>query len=386
MSDMSLDKTESPSPIDSNATDYGSMEVEEVTAESPVVAPALSAGVTPVPAAAQQRSNRLATVEHLASRRTFPELDAKAPGVKEKISELRTELTTLVTDLRWGGQSIKDTAERIIPSLNVGPLQQWIPIIVPNILEIDRAGDLVSAWLNIIEQEDPIDLPADANPAETMIGRARRIAILMLGYYKTTEISEILGRLATDPRSSLYATRSLVRQSTLAAIKALAAALKDAEGWAKVDVIDAFATLNQARFYEIMLASGLDDANGLESYIAVPLFRPVPLENYLREERVPRLAQQAALICAQVFQDNTTTINGETLPVAFDRDLPTLATALFDGARRSPNWRSAVALHRLGLFLGRYWGEISRGTQQDIPITLPVMSCLQIMPSTTAQI
>ena len=382
MSDMSLDKTESPSPIDSNATDYGSMEVEEVTAESPVVAPALSAGVTPVPAAAQQRSNRLATVEHLASRRTLPELDAKAPGVKEKISELRTELTTLVTDLRWGGQSIKDTAERIIPSLNVGPLQQWIPIIVPNILEVDRAGDLVSAWLNIIEQEDPIDLPADANPAETMIGRARRIAILMLGYYKTTEISEILGRLATDPRSSLYATRSLVKQSTLAAIKALAAALKDAEGWAKVDVIDAFATLNQARFYEIMLASSLDDANGLESYIAVPLFRTVPLENYLRggNNVSPRLTQQAALVVSQVLQDSMNNAGADSLPIIFERDLPSLAAALFDGVRSSPNWQSVVALHRLGLLLGRYWGDISRGIITDQRIVQPIYACLPMMP------
>src|SRR5260370_32905753 len=123
MSDMSLDKTESASPIDSNATDYGSMEVEEVTAESPVVAPALSAGGTPVPAAAQQRSNRLATVEHLASRRTLPELDAKAPGAKAKISELRTELTTLEPDIRWRGQSSRDTTAHIMPCFNELPLQ-----------------------------------------------------------------------------------------------------------------------------------------------------------------------------------------------------------------------------------------------------------------------
>ena len=122
-------------------------------------------------------------------------------------------------------------------------------------MEIDRAGDLVPAWLYIIGQEDSVDLPEDTNPAETIVGRARRIAMLMLGYYKTAEISAVLGKLAIDPDSSLYATRSLVKQSTVAAMKALAGALIEAEGWAKVDVMDAFATLNQTRFYETMAGS-----------------------------------------------------------------------------------------------------------------------------------
>ena len=380
MSDTSLEQTESTPSARGEATEEGSFEIMEVTNVSPVAAPAVSTTVTPVPPAAYKRSNRAATIEHLAARSTGTPVDADAPEVKQKLSDLRAELTTLVTDLRWGGYSVQATLERLTPLLDIGPLQAWIPVLVPTILEIDRAGNLVPAWITLAEEDDPEDLPADANPAETSTGRARRIGILMLGYYKSPELSVLLGQLAADAYSSLYATRSLVKQSTVAALQALVSALKEARGWAKVDVIDAFATLNQARFFEIMLASGLDDAEGLEIYLAAPLYRTIPLENYLREERVPRLAQQAALICAQVFQDNTTTINGETLPVAFDRDLPALATALFDGARRSPNWRSAVALHRLGLFLGRYWGEISRGTQQDIRITQPVMSCLPMMP------
>src|SRR5205823_463227 len=173
----------------------------------------------PVPAAAQQKTNRTATVEHLAARRNLPELNANSPEVKQTLSELRTELTMLVTDLRWGGQSVKETAERIIPLLNVGSLQQWIPVLVPNILEIDRAGDLVPAWLYIIGQEDPVDLPVDANPAEMMIGRARRIAMLMLGFYKSADISEVLGTLSTDYSSSLFATRSLVKHETVAALR-----------------------------------------------------------------------------------------------------------------------------------------------------------------------
>src|SRR6266480_4084163 len=374
MSEIRPEETSYVAPSDN-------IELEE-TDSAPVVAPAPSAEVVSVPAAAQQRSNRLATIEHLAARRASPELSAESPEVKQKLSELRTELTLLVTDLRWGGQPTKETAERIIPFLNEGPLQQWIPLLVPTILEIDRAGDLAPAWLYIIEQEDPTDLPADSNPAETMIGRARRIALLMLGYYKTAEISELLGRLALDPRSSLYATRSLVKQSTVPAMKALAAALKDAEGWAKVDVIDAFATLNQARFYEIMLASGLERTNGLESYIAVPLFRTVPLETYLRggNNIAPLLTQQAALVVNQILQDSMNYAGNNSLPLIFERNLPTLTSALFEGARNTSHWQLVIALHRLGLLLGRYWGDISHNAIQDQRIVQSVYASLPMMP------
>ena len=132
------------------STGPGGLDIDVVIDSPSVVAPAPSASMIPVPAAAQQKSNRTATVEHLAARRILPVLNADSPEVKQTISELRTELTMLVTDLRWGGQSVKDTADRIIPLLNVGSLQQWIPILVPNIWEIDRAGDLIPAWLSII--------------------------------------------------------------------------------------------------------------------------------------------------------------------------------------------------------------------------------------------
>jgi hypothetical protein len=360
----------------------GGMDIDEVIDTPSVIAPAPSATMVPVPAAAQQNSNRRATLEHLAARRNLPELDANTPEVKQTMSELRTELTLLVTDLRWGGQSVKDTADRIIPLLNVGSLQQWIPILVPNIWEIDRAGDLIPAWLSIIGQEDPIDLPIDANPAETMIGRARRIAMLMLGFYKSADISEVLGKLSTDSSSSLYATRSLVKQATVAALQALANALKEATGWAKVDVIDAFATLNQARFYEIMLINGLDHANGLESYIAVPLFRTLPIENYLRGggNTSPPLSQQAALVVNQLLQDSMSYKSNNALPLIFERNLPILTRDLFDGAKRSSYWQFVVALHRLGLLLGRYWGDISRGTLEDLRIVQQVYDSLPMMP------
>src|SRR5205823_14033668 len=189
--------------------------------------------------------------------------------------------------------------------LNVGSVQQWAPVLIPYLLEIDRAGNLVPVWLKIIEQEDLLDLPPDANPAETPIGRAKRFAILMLGHYKSPELSQELGKLATDPDTSLYATQSLVKQATTSALQALVSALKDAEGWAKVDIVEACVTLNQTRFHDILLASGLDRATGLESYIAIPIFRSISLERYLRGgiAIAPRLVQQAAMIFAQVLQD-----------------------------------------------------------------------------------
>ncbi len=294
----------------------------------------------------------------------------------------------LVTDLRWGGVSVQDTTERLIPLLNVGSLQQWVPVLVPFILEIDRAGNLVPAWLKVIEQDDDADLPPDGNPAETMTGRARRFAILLLGNYKSPELSQLLGKLASDPNTSLYATQSLVKQATTPALQALVSALKDAEGWAKVDIVEACLTLNQTRFHDILLASGLDRVAGLESYIAIPIFRSISLERYLRGgiAIAPRLVQQAAMIFAQVLQDSMKTISGppgtDALPVVFERNLSPLATALFEGARSAPNWQNVLAVHRLATLLGRYWGEISRGTVQDPRILESVYACLPMMPET----
>ena len=376
--------TPTPPGDSGNQPEFGDAAILEKTDPAPVSAPAHPAQVDPVPPAAFKRSNRSATVEHLAARREVSPLDAEAPEVKQKMSDLRLELTTLLTDLRWGGYSVESTAERLTPLLDVGPLEDWIPVLIPTILETDRAGNFVPTWVKLAEEDDPQDIPEDANPADTTVGRARRIALLMLGYYKTPEISQLLGNLATDPHSSLYATQSLVKQGTVSSLQALMSALKEAIGWAKVDVIDAFANLNQARFYEIMLASGLDNAEGLETYIAIPLYRTISLETYLRGGNgvAPRLTQQAVLVFAQVLQDHKPATSGvDALPVVFERDLLALTTALFDGAKQVPDWRKAVALHRLGLLLGRYWGDISRGATPDPRVTQQVYACLPLMPA-----
>ena len=363
-------------------TGPGGMDIDEVVDIPPIEAPAPSATLMTIPAAAQQKANRTATIEHLEARRNLPELDVNSPNVRQTVSELRTEFTMQVTDLRWGGKSVKETAEHIIPLLDVGSLQQWIPILIPNLWEIDRAGDLIPAWLSIIEREDPTDLPVDTNPAETMIGRARRIAMLMLGFYKSVDISEVLGKLSADPSSSLYATRSLVKQATVAALKALVGALREANGWAKVDVIDAFAALNQSRFYDLMLMNWLDRANGLESYIAVPLFRTLPIESYLQSEDMlsTQSGQQAALVVNQILQDSMNYKVNNGLPLIFERNLSVLTKALFEGAKSSSQWQFVVALHRLGLLLGRYWSDISRGTVKDQRIIQQVYDCLPFMP------
>ncbi len=295
----------------------------------------------------------------------------------------------------------------MIPLLNFGPVQQWHPILIPFLLEIDRAGNLIPVWLRIIEQGDPPNLPPDANPAETGEGRARRFALLMLGNYrsgtllgqdksktlfsdwptggneKSVDLPTILGELATDPNSSLYATHSLTKLGTAQALQALITALRTAEGWAKVDIIEACLTLNQPRFNDLLVASGLDRVPGLESYVAIPIYRVVPLENYLRSSTnaSPRLAQQSALIIGQVLQDSATPpTDGKTLPPAFQRDLPILANILFENARTTPTWQNVLAIHRLATLLGRYWADISRQTIQDTRIIDPIYACAPMMP------
>lgn len=408
MPDMDLSQASSDDLIGREATQPGTLQVTEKQNEATVPnINAISAGAQPSFTA--QATDRTGTVEHLAARRTAPPIDADLPTIKQQLSELRVEVTRLVTGVRWNGLSVADAAQQIVPLLNVGSVQQWQTVLIPFLLEIDRAGNLLPVWLHIIEHVEDPPVPANANPAETSEGRARRFAILMLGNYKhprpdksekpsgfslhttskkdevtATTLTSTLGSLAADPNTSLYAVQSLVKLSTNEAIQALLEALKDAEGWAKVDVMDGILTLNQARFYDIALASGIDKVPGLESYVAIPLYRKLPLERYLRANANidTRLTQQAALVFAQVLQTsvNPPTAGSQSLPIAFEHDVPLLAAALFEGTRLKPMWQNVTALHRLGFFLGRYWSEISRGTQQDPRIVQPIQACLPMMP------
>jgi HEAT repeat protein len=379
MSDTSMEQTESPDPGNSEPGDIRMGEnITPASQAMPVPTAELEAGI----AAPQHAAGRSGTVEHLAARHTVTPLAADAPEVKSRLSALRPEFTTQVTELRWGGASVQDTSERIMPLLNIGSVPLWAPVFIPYLLEVDRAGNLIPVWLEIIKREDSQTLPADANPAETSLGRASRYAILMLGNYKSPEISRELGKLASDPQTSLYATQSLVKQSTTAALQALVSALKDARGWAKVDIVEACLTLKQECFYEMLLVSGLDNVAGLESYVAIPIFRSLALERYLRagNDIAPRLLQQAALILSQVLQDSLKADpRSGVLPVIFERDLPSLARALFEGARSAPNWQNVLAVHCLATLLGRYWSGISRGEITDPRILQPVYATLPMM-------
>ncbi|MBV9712476.1 MAG: HEAT repeat domain-containing protein [Ktedonobacteraceae bacterium] len=409
MSDMDMEQSDPTNPQDSGATEQGLLHIEEAqdeTTQEPIVSGPVP-DVKPATPLSAQALERAGTVEHLAARRSLPPLDANTPEIKERLTALRIDMTRLITSYRWEGLSVEATATQMIPLLNVGPVQQWHPILIPFLLEIDRAGNLIPVWLHIIEKGDPSDLPPDANPAETVEGRARRFALLMLGNYrfstlleqnkskalfsdwptanntKSADLLTVLGELATDPNSSLYATHSLAKLGTAQATQALITALRTAEGWAKVDIIEACLTLNQPRFYDLLVASGLDRVPGLESYVAIPIYRTIPLENYLRSDTKvsDRLTQQAALIVGQVLQDSATPpTDGKTLPPVFQRDLSVLANILFENARKTPTWQNVLAIHRLATLLGRYWADISRQAIQDTRIIDPIYACVPMMP------
>lgn len=381
MTDIRLERTEPTNPTNVNIDERGQLAIEEKYTSTPVISTPtdLRIGI-PAP---QRSSNRADTIEHLAARRPVTPLDIDEPDIKQQLTALRTEFTTLVTALRWGGASVQDTADSIIPLLNVGSVPQWAPVLVPFLLEIDRAGNLAPVWLNIIKRDLEQNLLLEVNPADTMIGRAKRYAILMLGNYKAPDISQELGKLAQYPNTSLYATQSLAKQGTTSALHALVSVLKEAEGWAKVDIVEACLTLNQPRFHELLLASGLDRVSGLESYIAIPIYRSIPLERYLRGGKgiAPRLTLQATLIFAQVLQDSMKpNPEVDALPIAFEQDIASLANALFEHARTTPNWQNVLAVHRLAMLIGRYWAEISQGNIQETNIIEPVYACLPLMP------
>ncbi|HEY6408224.1 MAG TPA: HEAT repeat domain-containing protein [Ktedonobacteraceae bacterium] len=410
MSDTSLGQTSSMYPINTDDVEPGDLRLDERTATTSVATPVPTAELEAKITAPRQAQNRAGTVEHLAARRTVTPVDTESAEVKERLSELRSAITRVVTGFRWGDIPLEDATEQIISLLNVGSIYQWVPVLVPFILEIDRAGDFIPVWLQVIEQADTPDLPLDADPAETMIGRARRIAILMLGNYKTftaadqsrplgfsrqskqksknapkiQDLAQFLGKLACDPTTSLYATQSLVKLATTASMQALISSLKEAEGWAMVDIVEACLTLEQPRFYEIVLASGLDRVSGLESYVAVPVYRSISLESYLRggNQVASRLSQQAALIFSRVLHESMKTnafAGSDTLPIVFEQNFAPLASALFAYARSMPSWQYVLAIHRLATLLGYYWSEISRGVVQDPRILEPVYACLPMM-------
>ncbi len=408
MPDIQPQQTELPDSSDNETTEPALLRIaEKPEAPAQPVTSRPSAEANPTTPPSPRIMERPGTIEHLAARRLPPEIDANTPEIKQLLARLRTEITRLLTGLRWEGASVEETAKQLVPLLNVGSIQQWKPILLPFLREIDRAGNLIPVWLYIIDQGDPKDLSPQTNPADTVEGRARRFAVLMLGYHKTivaeqakaigfarqsanqsnaksTDLTRVLGKLVRDPNLSMYAAQSLVQHGTTSAMQALISALQEAEGWAKVDIVESCLELNQEDFYDILLAGALERVNGLESYVAIPLYRKVPLERYLRGEgKISQgQTQQAALIVHHVLQDsiNPPVGEGKPQPGILQRPFPALAQALFEGTRSNPMWQNTIAVHRLGSLLGRYWTAISRGELRDPAIIDPIYQTVPMMP------
>ncbi|GLV59015.1 hypothetical protein KDH_58430 [Dictyobacter sp. S3.2.2.5] len=412
MSERDSKLEQSISPGDNETETEGFLYIEQSSDKTPAetdgVAPEQNE-VEPVTPLSARNRERAGTIEHLAARKSYPEIDKQSPELKQRLRTLRAEVTRILTSLRWEDQSVEETARQLVPLLNIGPIPQWRNTLIPFLYEIDRGGALIPVWLTIIEQGDPTDLAPDTNPGETEQGRARRYAILMLGNYRTMgiagtgsqarfasrkedgslvtmDLAQYLGSLATDPDVSLYACRSLVKHATMASMQALIGALKEARGWAKVDVVEGCLDFQQERFYDILIDNGLEHAVGLENYIAVPLYRAIPLERYLENKQAPpRLRANAALIVQQVLADsNNLPLNPSTEetppPVFNDNDrFPVVAQALLQSAIYAPDWQHAVALHQMGILMGRYWSEINKNTITDTRILKPIYQVLPLM-------
>ena len=402
MSEMDLGSIEPVFP-GSDVTEPGGgfMHVEERDDAAPQGETISASSSTPVAIPiSPQAMQRTGTAEHLAARRPVSPIEGNDPAIKQRLNALRIDVTRLVTDLRWGSQNVDATTEKLTPLLDIGPVQQWKTTLIPFLFEIDRAGNLLPVWFKIIDMPEQ---PQDTSYVETPVGRARRYAILMLGNYKATDVAEnnksvgflkagsssqkkpelfkVLSELVLDPTTSMYATQSLARQNTTQSLQVLASSLKDASGWAKVDIVEALLTLKLPQFNDMLVASGLEHVPGLESYVAIPTYKQISLEGYLRGENGDDIAHQAALLVTHVLQESMILPKpgSESLPPALESDLPAIARALFEGARRNPSWQYAIALHALGGFLGLYWTEITRGTIQDARIITPVQTTAVMM-------
>ena len=105
MSDTSLEQTGPTGNTEASASEPGELRVEELSDPTSEIMPVPKAELEAKIPAPQYTSNRSGTVEHLAARRAVTPLEADTPEVKQRLSELRPEFTTLVADLRWGEAS-----------------------------------------------------------------------------------------------------------------------------------------------------------------------------------------------------------------------------------------------------------------------------------------
>src|SRR5207249_9624214 len=111
---MELEQTESVSPEANETSQPGFMHIEEKQAESDSQHSSAQAATGTQVAVLQRevRSPDAGTVEHLAARRVWSEVDAETPEIKRLLSDLRSEVTQLLTALRWEGKPVEETADQ----------------------------------------------------------------------------------------------------------------------------------------------------------------------------------------------------------------------------------------------------------------------------------
>ncbi|TMC93886.1 MAG: hypothetical protein E6J11_16435 [Chloroflexi bacterium] len=122
MSDTRLEQTEPKDPAQTGTGEAGEFHVEEKATSTPVAEPVPTAELEAKIAAPRQAQSRAGTIEHLAARRPVTPVDLTSTEIKERLSNLRTTITSVVTGYRWGNISLEDATEQIIPLLNVGSL------------------------------------------------------------------------------------------------------------------------------------------------------------------------------------------------------------------------------------------------------------------------
>ncbi len=86
-------------------------ETPEVTGSTPSLTATMAGPDNPQFTLSPRRDR--ATIEHLAVRLPFTPFSVEDEAIKGRICEVRTKVTPLLTNLRWGGSSIQKTADQL---------------------------------------------------------------------------------------------------------------------------------------------------------------------------------------------------------------------------------------------------------------------------------
>lgn len=328
-----------------------------------------------------------------------PPLDVDTPGHRASLNALRREVTCLLTRLSWQRALPEEVAARLVELLPIGPFSLWRPHLLTTLFEIDRRGHLLPAWLYLIQQGDVSSHAPGDDPTAQPHNYARRIAILLLGYYKQVstlstdspardaqDTLSVLQTLLHDPSASFYAARALAHLGHNQAQQILLQTLCETRGWNRLAILEQCLALGHAPFAEFLLTHGMARIPGLEHYAARALYHALDLVPYLEQARQqPRLAAQAALVLYYVIEESKEpSACQEPVPHLFTRSLVDQASALFQSARQEPSWQAALALHALGTLCARYWQAINQGQALESSFVAQIYPCLPMMPEIEA--